>query len=97
MSVIGTFYLDKGKIKGSIKTLTMDARVEIVPSDLSGENSPQHLVMVGQTQVGAGWNRTSNEGREYISIKLDDPSFSGPIFANLIEKGDLHQLIWARS
>jgi len=52
--------------------------------------------MAGAAQVGAGWNREANDGRRYISIKLDDPSLPAPIFGNLVEKGDLHQLIWSR-
>jgi uncharacterized protein (DUF736 family) len=96
MAVIGTFQHYKGRYLGSVRTLTIDAKVEIVPSELTGEREPQHLVMAGTAQVGAGWNRTTGDGREYISIKLDDPSLPAPIFANLVPKGDLHHLIWAR-
>ena len=46
----------------------------------------------------AAWERTSNEGRAYLSLKLDDPSFTAPIFANLFEDDgeDTHSLIWSR-
>jgi uncharacterized protein (DUF736 family) len=41
----------------------------------------------------------SNEGRDYFSVKLDDPSFQAPIYANLFEDegGETHTLIWSRS
>ena len=41
----------------------------------------------------------SNEGRDYLSLKLDDPSFNVPIFANLFddEDGEGFTLIWSRS
>ena len=40
----------------------------------------------------------SNEGRDYLGLKLDDPSFTGPIYANLFddEDGDGYSLIWSR-
>ncbi|HQT65790.1 MAG TPA: DUF736 family protein, partial [Acidocella sp.] len=36
---------------------------------------------------------------DYISVKLDDPSFSAPIYANLFddESGEGYTLIWSRS
>jgi uncharacterized protein (DUF736 family) len=39
------------------------------------------------------------EGRDYLSIKLDDPSFNAPIFASLFadEDGKTFNLIWSRA
>jgi len=55
-------------------------------------------VLVGRVEIGAAWTRRSNEGREYLGLKLDEPSFSAPIFANLFEDSDgkAHSLIWSR-
>ena len=52
----------------------------------------------GQVEFGAAWRKTSNEGREYLSVKLDDPSFPSPIYASLVEvEGeDGLSLIWSR-
>lgn len=33
-------------------------------------------------EIGAAWSKRSNEGRDYLGLKLDDPSFTAPIFAN---------------
>ena len=40
----------------------------------------------------------SNEGRDYLSVKLDDPSFTAPIYASLFddEDGESSTLIWSR-
>ncbi len=48
--------------------------------------------------MGAGWSKRSAEGRDYLSVKLDDPSFNAPIYANLVddEEGEGHTLIWSR-
>ena len=42
--------------------------------------------------------KTSGEGRDYLSVKLDDPSFPAPIYATLaeLEGEDGLQLIWSR-
>lgn len=36
------------------------------------------------------WSERSNEGRDYLGLKLDDPSFTAPIYANLFadEQGE---------
>jgi uncharacterized protein (DUF736 family) len=55
-------------------------------------------VYVGRAEIGAVWQKRSNEGREYLSVKLDDPSFTAPIYANLFEDedGEVYNLIWSR-
>jgi len=48
---------------------------------------------------GAAWPKTSRDDRAYLSVKLDDPSFTAPIYANLFddEDGEGYTLIWSRS
>ena len=55
-------------------------------------------IFAGATEFGAAWKKTSREGRDYHSVKLDDPSFPAPIYASLVEtdtEGDF-SLIWSR-
>jgi len=47
-------------------------------------------------KIGAAWKRTSKENTLYYSVKLDDPSFPTPIFANLIEDEGGYTLVWSR-
>jgi uncharacterized protein (DUF736 family) len=56
-------------------------------------------VFVGRAEIGAAWSKCSTEGRDYLSVKLDDPSFTQPIYANLFdaEDGAGYSLIWSRS
>jgi len=65
----------------------------------SNDNAPSHRVFVGRAEIGAAWSKQSNEGRDYLSLKLDDPSFTAPIFANLFDDpdGEGFTLIWSRS
>ncbi|QHP66442.1 DUF736 domain-containing protein [Bradyrhizobium sp. LCT2] len=101
MATIGTFKkAGSNEFTGEIVTLSLQARnVRIVPeTNRSGENGPSHRVYVGRVEIGAGWSKRSNEGRDYLSLKLDDPSFTAPIFANLFddEDGEGFSLIWSR-
>jgi len=91
---------DRQRIHRGIFTLSLQAKgVRLVP-DLraSGENAPSHRVLVGRAEIGAAWKKKSNEGREYLGLKLDDPSFAAPIYANFFDDEDSEgpSLIWSR-
>ena len=101
MATIGTFKkTGSNEFAGEIVTLLVQAKnVRIVPETTrSGDNSPSHRVYVGRVEIGAAWAKRSNERREYLGLKLDDPSFTAPIFANLFddEDGEGYSLIWSR-
>lgn len=101
MATIGTFKKAGTEIQGEIVTLSVQTKnVRIVPeANRANDNAPSHRIYVGRAEIGAGWTKRSAEGRDYISVKLDDPSFSTPIYANLFddEGGDGYTLIWSRS
>jgi uncharacterized protein (DUF736 family) len=101
MANIGSFKKIGNEFQGEIVTLSVQAKgVRIVPeTNRSHENAPSHRVYVGRAEIGAAWSKRSNEGRDYLSLKLDDPSFNAPIFANLFddEDGENFTLIWSRA
>ena len=49
-------------------------------------------------EIGAAWSKRSEEGRDYLSLKLDDPSFNSAIYANLFDEegGEGYILLWSR-
>ena len=101
MATIGTFKKSgTNEFTGQIVTLSGQAKnVRIVPeANRSGENAPSHRVFAGRVEIGAAWSKRSNEGRDYLGLKLDDPSFAAPIYANLFddEEGEGYSLIWSR-
>ena len=98
MATIGTFTKTDNGFVGSIQTLSLIAtKVTVSSTEKTSDTAPDFRIKVGQVEIGAAWNRTSNGGNEYISIKLDDPSFVAPIYANLIEQPDNgFALIWSR-
>src|SRR3546814_4464613 len=79
MATIGTFKkTGNNEFTGEIVTLSVQTKnVRIVPeARATGENAPSHRVFVGRAEIGAAWSKTSNEGRAYLGLKLDDPSRS---------------------
>jgi uncharacterized protein (DUF736 family) len=100
MATIGTFKKTGNEFAGEIVTLSVQAKgVRITPETrATGENAPSHRVFVGRAEIGAAWAKQSNEGRDYLGLKLDDPSFTAPIYANLFddEDGEGYSLIWSR-
>ena len=101
MANIGTFKKSGDtNYTGEIVTMSLQKKnVTIVAEEASeNENAPSHRVFVAKAEIGACWQKTSKEGRDYLSIKLDDPSFANPIYANLFddENGSGSTLIWSR-
>lgn len=102
MATIGTFRkTDTNEFVGEILTLTVQVNgVRIVRDNrATGENAPSHRILVGRgVEIGAAWSKRSTEGRDYLGLKLDDPSFTAPIYANLFddEDGETYSLIWSR-
>lgn len=98
MARIGTFKKVSGEYRGQITTLSVQAEsVRIAPEDNPSGNAPSHRVYFGDVEVGAAWQKTSQDERPYLSVKLDDPSFAAPIFAQLFAgEDDRHDLVWNR-
>ena len=104
MANIGTFKKTGNEYVGEIVTLSVQAQnVRVVPEDSTANgNATSHRVFVGRAEIGAAWSKRSAEGRDYLSLKLDDPSFTAPIYANLFDDTvteggeETYSLIWSR-
>jgi uncharacterized protein (DUF736 family) len=100
MPVIGTFKADKDGYAGTIRTLSINAKVRIVANDRKGTgSSPDFRVFAGQMEVGAAWRKTAREKEaSYLSVRLDDPVFPEPIHAALMEQTEdgVLRLLWRR-
>ena len=74
-------------------------RARFAPAEKEKDNAPDYRVLAGTAEIGAAWKKTSEAGREYLSVKLDDPSFPTALYASLVEiEGDKQSfsLIWSR-
>lgn len=102
MATIGTFTKNENGagFTGAVKTLTLNVKAKFVPTEGESERGPDFRIIAGtNVEFGAAWKKTARESsREYLSVKLDDPSFPAPIYASLVEAedGSGHNLIWSR-
>lgn len=100
MATIGTFTKQAdGSYAGAIKTLTLNVKAAAFrPNEAKADDkAPDFRIFAGSTEFGAAWKKTSRENRDYLSCKLDDPSFPMPIYASLVDADEGYSLIWSRS
>ena len=100
MASIGSFTASENGFAGTIKTLNLNVKAKIIRVDRTSDDAPDYRVMAGPVEFGAGWQKQARGSeRDYISIKLDDPSFAAPIYATLteIQGQEGLQLIWSRN
>jgi uncharacterized protein (DUF736 family) len=99
MAQIGSFTRsDDGVFTGVIRTLNINVKATIRPAAKENERAPDYRVTANGVEFGAGWSRAAKDtGAEYLSLKLDDPSFTGPVYATLVQSDNgEHKLIWSR-
>lgn len=99
MATIGTFTSSGNGFTGTIKTLNLNVKAKLARVDNPSDKGPHFRIFSGSVELGAAWQKVSRETeRDYLSVKLDDPSFPAPIYATLIEvEGEEGlQLIWSR-
>ncbi len=104
MATIGSFHKDEnGNFSGAIKTLTLNVKQAVLRKvETDNDKAPNYRIFSGQTEFGAAWTKTSKDGRDYLSVKLDDPSFPAPIYASLVDAPETseaggYSLIWSRA
>lgn len=99
---IGSFILSKdGGWSGSVRTLTIDAKIRLVPNDdRSSDNAPAFGVLAGTARIGDAWEAqtSGDKPKTYWRLRLDDPGLPEPLTAALFpaEDGETAHLVWNR-
>ena len=98
MATIGTFTANENGFTGTVRTLALNVKARIARVENPSDKGPHFRIYAGNVELGAAWQKRSEQDRDYLSVKLDDPSFTAPIYANLFddEDGDGYSLIWSR-
>lgn len=99
MATIGSFISNGNGFTGSIRTLTLNVKAQIRRIETPSDKGPNFRIYAGNVELGAAWQRVADQtGRDYLSVKLDDPSLPSPIYATMTEVDgeDGFQLIWSR-
>ena len=97
MTTIANFSRTDDGFQGEIRTLTLQAKATLLPTRNGSDKAPDYRVIAHDgIEIGGAWKRKSSGGNSYLSVRLDDPSFTAPVFANLVERNGQHLLIWNR-
>lgn len=101
MPQIGTFTKTKTGFSGRVRTLALDVELTIRPVEKSdAENAPDHRIFTADDrEVGAAWSRSGEKAGDYLSITLDDPTFTQPLRAALFQSeadAKVWNLMWNR-
>lgn len=101
MAAIGTFTKTEDSFVGTIRTMTINVKAKIVPNkEKANDKAPDYRVYAGGAELGAGWMEESKEdGKSYLSLKLDDPAFGGPMRAAFFENAaeGTGVMVWNRN
>jgi uncharacterized protein (DUF736 family) len=96
---IGTFVATTDGYVGTIRTLTIHAKLRMVAVDKKArEDAPDFRILFGMQEVGAAWKAKTHESepREYLSAMLDDPMFVEPLRGALFEDNGKLNFVWRR-
>jgi uncharacterized protein (DUF736 family) len=103
--IIGNFtYNDaQDSYTGELATLEVGARkVTFRAIEAKTDKAPHYRVVsptkTGDVEFGAAWKKRSEEGREYLSVRLDDPALTQPLNCALVKQGEGEGfiLVWSR-
>jgi uncharacterized protein (DUF736 family) len=73
MANIGTFTAEKDGFTGTLRTLTLNVKAKLVPNDKGdNEKAPDFRLQAASHDIGAAWKKTSEAGRDYLSVTVDD-------------------------
>jgi uncharacterized protein (DUF736 family) len=92
--IIGNFKHDKAQDTYTGELAILDAKTDKAPCYRVIGTSD-----TGDVEAGAAWKKRSEEGREYLSVKLDDPALPQPVNCAMVESGDTLDafiLVWSR-
>ena len=63
MANIGTFTAQNDSYTGTVRTLTLNVKVKIVPNDKESENAPDYRIVAGNFEIGAALKKMSRQDR----------------------------------
>jgi uncharacterized protein (DUF736 family) len=103
--IIGNFTYSKAQdsYTGELSTLTAGARKLVFqPGEAKTDKAPDYRVIgpskTGDVEFGAAWKKRSEEGRDYLSVKLDDLALAQLLNCAVMASNDGEGfiLVWSR-
>ena len=68
MANIGTFTAEKDGFTGTLRTLTLNVKVVGCQRQGRERKRPDFRLQAAGYDIGAGWKKTSEAGRPYVSV-----------------------------
>lgn len=99
MAQIGAFTLKDGTWTGTIRTMTINVKAQLVPNKDKSRGAPDFRLYAGGAELGAAWRQAAKaDETPYLAVKLDDPGFTEPMRAAFFEneKDGTGVLVWNR-
>jgi len=99
MAQIGAFTLKDGTWTGTIRSMTINVKAQLVPNKEKANGAPDFRLYAGGAELGAAWHQESKDSETpFLAVKLDDPSFAQPMRAAFFEnaKEGTGVLVWNR-
>ena len=99
MATIGQFFVKDDGYEGTISTLTMAREVKLVPNtNKKNDDSPDFFLKTGKCDLGFARKAVAQgeDGKPYLKVFLDDPSFAAPVWAAMFEADGQSYLVWSR-
>jgi uncharacterized protein (DUF736 family) len=94
---LATLKTTKNGYTGELRTLTVRSKIEITQIEKRvSDKSPSHRVTANGTEIGAAWTKQAKSGNQYLSVRIDDPALSNPIFAAVVQTKSGPALVWGR-
>ena len=104
--IIGNFTYNTAQDTYTVELATLEVaarKVVFRPNEAKTDKAPNYRVVsaskTGDVEFGAAWKKRSEEGREYLSVKLDDPALTHALNCALMGSGDSGEafiLVWSR-
>jgi uncharacterized protein (DUF736 family) len=72
------------------------AVITLRPIDKQTATGPAYRVYIEEFESGAAWKRTSKKGKDYLSLRLTDPTFDSKVIYPVLLKSDKgYSLDWS--
>ena len=96
---IGSFKATNGGYEGKITTLLHNLEVTFERvTNRTNENAPGFHLYAGELLLGAAWERKTKKGSRYLSVNLEDHTFSSGFYSLYRNEGveDGYRLVFER-
>ncbi|MDB5575369.1 MAG: hypothetical protein JWR80_545 [Bradyrhizobium sp.] len=99
--ICGLFTTTDRGLTGEIRFFGAREQVELRRVEKESDKAPDYRILAvddPRIDYGAAWCKTSKEGRDYLSLKLDSGLFPAPIYPRLYETdvAGEHELVLQR-